>query len=84
MKLSELDFTVEHRAGKKNPHIDALSRHVGTVLNDKNLHREVVREEQAKDKFCQSLNIGSYQSKREFFATRKDSYTGVDARTGIS
>ena len=84
MKLSELDFTVEHRAGKKFPHVDALSRHVGTVLNDKNLRREVVRDEQAKDKFCQNLNTGSYQSKREFFSTRKASYTGVDARTGIS
>jgi len=59
MKLSELDFTVEHRAGKKFPHVDALSRHVGTVLNDKNLRREVVRDEQAKDKFCQNLNTGS-------------------------
>ena len=26
MKLSELQFTVEHRAGKKIPHADALSR----------------------------------------------------------
>jgi len=59
MKLSELDFIVEHRAGKKIPHLDALSRHVGSVLNDKNLSREVVRDEQAKDKFCQSLNTGS-------------------------
>jgi hypothetical protein len=67
MKLSELDFTVEHRAGKKNPHVDALSRHVGAVLDDRNLRREVVRDEQAKDKFCQSLKPGAYQSKREFF-----------------
>jgi len=37
--LSELDFTVEHRAGKKIPHADALSRHVGAVLNDKKLRR---------------------------------------------
>jgi len=71
MKLSELHFTVEHRAGKKISHVDALSRHVGTVLNDKNLHREVVREEQAKDKFCQSLNVGSYQSNRKFFCDKE-------------
>jgi hypothetical protein len=71
MKLSELDFTVEHRAGKKIPHVDALSRHVRTVLNDKKLNREVVRGEQAKDKFCQSLNTGSYQSMREFFCDKE-------------
>jgi len=71
MKLSELDFIVQHRAGKKIPHLNALSRHVGTVLNDKNLHREVVREEQAKDKFCQSQNIGSYHSKCEFFCDKE-------------
>jgi len=71
MKLSELDFAVEHRAGKKIPHVDALSRHVRAVLNDKNLRREVVRDEQAKDKFCQSLNQGTYQSKREFFVDQE-------------
>jgi len=71
MKLSELDFTVEHRAGKKIPHVDALSRHVSTVLNDKKLNREVVRDEQAKDKFCQSLNTGSYRNKREFFCDKE-------------
>jgi len=59
MKLSELNFTVEHRAGKKLPHVDALSRHVGAVLHDKNLRREVVHDEQTKDKFCQSLNPGT-------------------------
>jgi predicted phage-related endonuclease len=65
MKLSV--FTVEHRTGKKIPHVDALSRHVDAVLYDKNLRREVVHEEQTKDKFCQSLNPGTYQSKRKFF-----------------
>ena len=66
MQLSELDFTFEYRAGKKIPHVDALSRHVGAVLNDKKERRVVVHDEQAKDKFCQSLNPGTYQSRREF------------------
>ena len=65
------DFTVEHRAGKKIPHVDALSRHVSAVLNDKNLRREVVNDEQAKDKLCQSLNPGTYQSRREFFVDQE-------------
>lgn len=67
MKFSELDFTVEHRAGKKIPHDDAMSRQVGAVLKDKSLSREAVQREQVKDKFCQSLNPGTYQSRREFF-----------------
>jgi len=71
MKLSELDFTVQHRAGKKIPHVDALSHHVGAILHDKNLRREVVHDEQAKDKFCQSLNPGTYQSKQEFFVDQE-------------
>jgi len=31
LKLSELDFIVQHRPGTKIAHVDALSRHVGTV-----------------------------------------------------
>jgi hypothetical protein len=34
LRLSELDFTVEHRAGKKISHADTLNRHVGTVSDD--------------------------------------------------
>jgi len=63
---TELNSTIEHRAGKNIPHVDALSRHAGAVLNDKNLSREVVHIEQAKDKFCQSLNLGTDQSRRVF------------------
>jgi len=32
IKLSKLDFVVEHRAGTKMAHADALSRHVGTIV----------------------------------------------------
>jgi len=32
-KLSELDFVVEHRAGCKIGHVDALSRNVGAITN---------------------------------------------------
>jgi len=57
---------VELRAGKKIPHVDALRRHVGAVLHDKNLRRQVVHDEQTRDMFCQSLNPGTYQSRQEF------------------
>ena len=33
LKLSELDFVVEHREGSKIGHLDALSRHVGAIEN---------------------------------------------------
>jgi len=51
MKLSELQFTVEHRAGKKIPHADALSRHVGTIRQAIGLSPEEFAREQAKDPF---------------------------------
>jgi hypothetical protein len=51
LKLSELDFTVEHRAGTKIPHADYLSRHVGTVMNKSKLSPEEVRGEQEKNQF---------------------------------
>jgi len=67
LKLCELDFTVEHGAGSKIPHVDALSRHVGNVLQTGGLCRETVLHEQARDKFCQGLKPGTYQGKHEFF-----------------
>jgi len=67
LKLSELDFTVEDRAGSKIPHVDAVSRHVGTVLQTGGLIRENVLREQASDKFCQGLKPGTYHGKHEFF-----------------
>jgi hypothetical protein len=39
LKLSELDFTVERIPGNKISHVDALSRHVGTVKQDFSLDR---------------------------------------------
>jgi len=51
LKLAELDFTIEHRPGKKIPHVDALSRHVGTVLRDGSLSPENFLQEKGKDKY---------------------------------
>ena len=67
LKLSELDFTIEHRPGSKIAHADALSRHVGTVKHGSNLDRENVLREQAKDAFCARQKPGAYHSKSEFF-----------------
>jgi hypothetical protein len=67
LKLSELDFEVEHRAGSKMPHVDALSRHVGTVVNQGSLDPEGVRAEQGRDPFCRKLEPGCYNSKNECY-----------------
>jgi hypothetical protein len=67
LKLSEFDFTVEHRAETKNPYVDALSRRVGTILHEGSFDPEAVRLEEAYDKFCQILKPGTYASKYEFF-----------------
>jgi hypothetical protein len=42
LKLSELYFTIEHRAGSKIPHADALSRHVATIQSQETLDPETV------------------------------------------
>jgi hypothetical protein len=67
LKLLELDFVVEHRAGTKIPHVDALSRHVGTIVDKSKLSPEEIRSEQEKDHFCRQLSPGSCHSKTEFF-----------------
>ena len=40
LKLSELDFVVQHRPGSKIGHVDALSRHVGPVMLERSLDRD--------------------------------------------
>jgi len=67
LRLSELDFIVEHRAETKIPHVDALSIHVGTIWSDIKLSPEELPDEQHKDEFCKGLNSGSYSSRLEFF-----------------
>jgi len=66
LKLSEHDFVVEHGAGTKIPRVDALSRHVGTVLNESKLSPEKERGEQEKDQFCKQLKPGSSSRGKEF------------------
>jgi hypothetical protein len=67
LKLPELDFSVEHRPGSKMGHGDALSRHVGTVIQENPLDKENVRREQAKDAFCLKQSPGTYRSKKEIY-----------------
>ena len=52
VKLSEYDYTVEHRPGTQMLHADALSRSVNAVEKDLVLSREVIRDEQERDELC--------------------------------
>jgi len=67
LKLSELDFVVEHKPESKISHVDALSRHVGAVMQEDSLDKERILSEQRKDEFCTKQESGTYFSKREFF-----------------
>jgi hypothetical protein len=55
--LSELDFVVQHRPCFKMSHVDALSRHVGTVTNGSALDRENVLRGQAKEAFSSKITV---------------------------
>jgi len=52
IKLSEYDFTVEHRLGTKMRHADALSRSVNTIDKNETLSKEVIRYAQEIDELC--------------------------------
>ena len=45
-------YTVEHRPGTQIRCADALSRAVQSIAEERNLPREEVKAEQARDKFC--------------------------------
>jgi len=63
LKLSELDFVVEHRQGPKIGHADAMRRHVGAVTLANTLDKESIRREQDKDDFCIEGNRGTISRK---------------------
>jgi bacterioferritin (cytochrome b1) len=65
LRLAELDFAAEYRAASKIKHIDALCRHVQTVTIDQTLSKELVRDEQKTDKFCNTLEVGKPKGKSE-------------------
>lgn len=58
---------IEHRAGSKICDIDALSRHVGTILQEGILDMKNILHEQAKGAFCNKQNPGTCQSRKEYF-----------------
>ena len=57
MKLSEYDYTVQHRPNTKMRHADALSRSVNAVETELTLSRDVIREEQEEDELCTKYKL---------------------------
>jgi hypothetical protein len=47
--------------------VDALSRHVGTIVQESTPEKEDVLREQAKDVFCLKQSPGTYVSRKGFF-----------------
>ena len=80
LRLSELDFVVEHRPGTKIAHVHVLSRHVGTVTVNNSLDKVNILQEQKKDAFCTKQTTGSYSSNSDFFLDNE----GAHSTTGIS
>jgi len=67
LRLAKFDFIVQHKPGTKIGHVDALSRHVGAVMEDGPPSRERFLEEQGKDSYCSTLRPGNYTSKADYF-----------------
>ena len=67
MRLSDFDFTVQHRQATHIRRAVALSIAVQSIAHNNDLSREEVKEEQAKDEFCQSLEVGRAKGKSEYF-----------------
>ena len=67
LNLSELDFVVKHRPGTKIAHVDALSRHVGTITVNNCLDKVTILQEQKKDASCTRQTTGSYSSNGDLF-----------------
>jgi hypothetical protein len=67
LRLSEFDFLIEHKPGTRIRHADALSRHVGVVLEDGLPSKEKIFAEQSKDHFCNVQKPKIRSSKGEYF-----------------
>jgi hypothetical protein len=54
LRLTEFDYTVEHRPGKQHAVPDALSRHIATLTTEEHSRPEV-KAEQDLDTFCRKV-----------------------------
>jgi hypothetical protein len=61
LRFSEFDFVIEHKAGTKISHVDAMSRHVGAIME------EGLPDKEQKHSFCNSRKSGNPSRKSEYF-----------------
>ena len=71
LKISDLNFLVQHRAGRKIGHADALCRHVAAIMYEYSLDKETIRREQENDVFCTKQNPGYFSSNYEFLGGQR-------------
>ena len=67
LRLTEFDFSVEHRPGTQKRHVDSLSRAVQAVTQGQELTRDGVNSAQQQDRFCKLLRLGAAHSRSEYF-----------------
>ena len=67
LRLTEFDFTVEHRPGTQIRHVESLSRVIQSVTSGQDLTRDEVKRAQECDKFCQSPETGKAEGRSEYF-----------------
>jgi hypothetical protein len=67
LRLSEFDFQIEHCPGTQIRDVDALSRHVQAVNTSQIIPMGSVKAEQASDKLCNSIKVGNFLGRSEYF-----------------
>jgi hypothetical protein len=67
LRLLDFDFEIEHRPGTQIKHVDALSRHVQAITTSQIIPKETVKAEQGINRFCNSLDVGKFMEKSEYF-----------------
>lgn len=77
LRLSEFEYTVEHRPGKHHLVPDALSRHIATISTEGTVTRSEVKAEQDLDGLCRKIRENlegqsSYMMDEDGLLYRKD------------
>jgi hypothetical protein len=79
--LAEFDFEIEHLAGTKIRHADALSRHVNAVPTDQTLSKESKR---SRASFVIHYSWGDEKAYLSISEMRKKSFTGKERMENTS
>ena len=67
LRLSDFYFSIQLKPGSRISHVDALSRHVGAVMEDDLPDKDRFVEEQRKYPYCSMLKPGKHTGKADFF-----------------